>query len=317
MTDSVNFTIDEEGCTSRLDVVIARHIPSISRTTAGLLARDGHVRVNGREAKPSYRVNPGDRVEVDVVLPPSLSARPQEIPLSIVYRDGDLAIVDKPAGLVVHPSAGHEDGTLANALASRFPQTAGVGTQDRPGIVHRLDKDTSGLMVVALTAEAHVSLQHQIAERTAGRAYLALTAGRVEPEAGTIDAPIGRDPTNRKKMAIHGIASRPARTSYEVLEYLDEFSYLQARLHSGRTHQIRVHFAAIGHPLAGDAVYQGPAVPGLHRQFLHAYRLTLRSPGTGEQLEFVSPLPPDLRLILARLRGHDLSPTTGNAEEER
>jgi 23S rRNA pseudouridine1911/1915/1917 synthase len=191
---------------------------------------------------------------------------------------------------------------VANALAAAFPQTRSVGNEERPGIVHRLDKGTSGLMVVALSPAAYTSLQSQIAERSAERRYLALARGRLEPQQGVIDAPIGKDPRDPKRMAIGGIAARPARTSYRVLEYLPGFTLLEARLHTGRTHQIRVHLSALGHALAGDPVYGGPPFPGLERQFLHAHRLVLRSPSSGENLEFSSPLPTDLAEVLTALR---------------
>jgi 23S rRNA pseudouridine1911/1915/1917 synthase len=202
---------------------------------------------------------------------------------------------------VVHPSAGHADGTLANALTARFPQTSGVGTELRPGIVHRLDKDTSGLMVIALTPSAYASLQQQIAERSARRQYLALVEGGVLPERGRIDAPIGRDAQNRLRMGIDGIAARDAQTTYRLLEKAGNFSLLEATLHTGRTHQVRVHLAAIGHPIVGDRLYGGSAALGLERQFLHAYRLGLRSPSSGTELAFTSRLPYDLSRTLTAI----------------
>jgi 23S rRNA pseudouridine1911/1915/1917 synthase len=202
----------------------------------------------------------------------------------------------------VHPAAGHESGTLANALLARFPAVAEVGQELRPGIVHRLDKDTSGLIAVALNPTAQASLQRQIAAREAERRYIALATGKVEPAEGTIEAPIGRDPANRKRMTVHGLAARPARTTYRVLEYVDGFTLLDIRLHTGRTHQIRVHFAAIGHPLAGDTTYHGASLPSLRRQFLHADRLTVRSPSSGKELHFYSPLPTDLQVVVDALR---------------
>jgi 23S rRNA pseudouridine1911/1915/1917 synthase len=259
------------------------------------------VAVNGRAARPAYRVAEGDEITVSDVRPSSLSAAPEDIPLSIVYQDADLAVIDKPAGLVVHPAPGHAGGTLANALAARFPATRDVGAEERPGIVHRLDRDTSGLMVVALTPAAHADLQAQIASREASRQYLALVAGHLPRREGTIEAPIGRDVHDRKRMAVHGAAARSARTSYRVLESLPGFDLVEASLHTGRTHQIRVHFSAVGHPLAGDSRYGGPGLPGLCRQFLHAYRLGVRSPSGGQRLTFESLLPADLRAVLEEL----------------
>lgn len=302
---------------NRLDSFLAAHLHDVSRSLASTLIRDGHVAVNGRPARPSYRVSPGDRISVRVVRPPSLSATPEDIPLDIVYQDQDLVVIEKPAGLVVHPAPGHAGGTLANALAARFPDTREVGAEERPGIVHRLDRDTSGLMVVALTPGAAADLQRQIASREAGRRYLALVAGHMTQPEGVIDAPIGRDVRDRKRMATHGAASRAARTSYRVLESLHGFDLVEATLHTGRTHQIRVHFAAVGHPVAGDATYGGPSVPGLARQFLHAYRLAVRSPSTGSRIELQSPLPGDLRRVLRDLGSTALEPSGDGKKRNR
>jgi 23S rRNA pseudouridine1911/1915/1917 synthase len=301
MTESVCNLVSPEEAGSRLDVFLAEH-GSLSRSAAAGLIRDGHVQVNDSPAKPSTRLTSGDLVAGRVIRSPALSAAPEAIPLTIIYEDSDLAIIDKPAGLVVHPAAGHHSGTLANALMARFPAASAVGQADRPGIVHRLDKDTSGLMVVALNDTARKHLQRQIAERTAGRHYRALATGTVRPSQGQIEAPIGRDPDNRKRMWIYGLGHRPARTHYTVLEEFPGFTYLEVRLDTGRTHQIRVHFAALGHPLAGDELYHGGRLPGLTRQFLHAAELHLRAPSTGEPLSFHSPLPADLRAILKSLR---------------
>jgi 23S rRNA pseudouridine1911/1915/1917 synthase len=298
----VAFTVGPDEDRTRLDVAVVQHVEGMSRSAAQELVRGGRVRVNGKTARPSYRVTEGESVEVEVVPRPGLTAAPEDIPLSIVYQDSDVAVLDKPAGLVVHPAAGHVGGTLANALTALFPEVSGIGAPQRPGIVHRLDRDTSGLMVVALTPEAHASLQAQIAARTARRNYLTLVGGAVRPEEGVIDAPIGRDPRQRKRMGVHGVAARGARTAYRVLEQLSRFTYVEARLETGRTHQIRVHFAAIGHPVAGDRVYGGAALPGLTRQFLHAWKLAFQSPSAGQTLQFESPLPRDLQEVLEGVR---------------
>lgn len=302
MSTDYHFTVLEEESGKRLDVVLSARVPHLSRTAAGALARAGEVRVNGKIARASSRVTAGDTVLAAQQVPASLHAAPEPIPLDIVYRDADLAVINKPAGLVVHPAAGHRQGTLANALTFAFPGTTDVGTAERPGIVHRLDRDTSGLIVVALNPQALASLQAQIASREVGRRYLALVVGEPHPVEATIDAPIGRDRNNRQKMATHGLAARPARSTYRFLERLPGFSLLEVKLHTGRTHQIRVHMAALGHPIAGDTVYGGPKIPGLERQFLHAYRLTLRSPSTGREMTFEAKLPPDLQHILTALR---------------
>ncbi len=296
---AIQATEDDTGC--RLDVVLTRHL-SLSRSEAAAAIRDGGVLLNGSQAKPAAQVHAGDRIDGTYSRPAPLSATAESLPLRIVYQDTDLAVIDKAAGMVVHPSAGHRSGTVANALMSLFPQTSGVGGSVRPGIVHRLDKDTSGLLVVALSDASLRALQQQISTRMARREYLALAGGRVSPAEGEIEAPIGRDPSDRKRMAVHGISSRFALTHYLVLEALPGFSYLRVRLDTGRTHQIRVHFAAAGHPLAGDALYGGTHLAGLHRQFLHATQLTLQSPSSGAVLTFHSALPDDLRTVLEKLR---------------
>lgn len=302
MSELCHLEVESEDAGTRLDVFLAARLVSVSRSAAQRMVREGHVRVNGRITRPSTRVETGDVINGRIVLPPTLSARPESIPLTIVYADDDLAVIDKPAGMVVHPAPGHSSGTVANALAALYPAIRDLDGDVRPGIVHRLDKDTSGLMVVALSASAHAALQRQIAARQAGREYCALAGGIVSPDSGVIDAPIGRDQRERSRMAAHGAAARPARTAYRVRERLPGYTLLEARLETGRTHQIRVHFAASGHPLAGDSAYGGGELPGLNRQFLHATRLTLRSPSTGEVLDLRSPLPSDLDAVLRSLR---------------
>jgi 23S rRNA pseudouridine1911/1915/1917 synthase len=219
--------------------------------------------------------------------------------LRVVYRDEALAVVDKPAGLVVHPAPSHSGPTLVSELGELL---GGGEDPERPGIVHRLDKGTSGLLVVARTEAAHAALQRAVRERAVERVYLALAGGRLGSRTGTIDAPIGRAQRQRKRMAVSGAASRQARTHFEVLELLPRESYLEAKLETGRTHQIRAHFAAIGHPLSGDTTYGGAARYGLERQFLHAHRLAFAHPETGEPLSFESPLPEDLAAALEQAR---------------
>ncbi|MGH2448084.1 MAG: RluA family pseudouridine synthase [Chloroflexota bacterium] len=294
--------VTPEHAGDRLDAFVSSAIPDLSRSWSRQLIDSGNVLVNGSRAKAARRVQVGDVVTIDVIPPPGMSAAPEEIPLDIVYQDEDVAVINKRAGLVVHPSAGHHSGTLANGLAAAFPRIAEVGPAQRPGIVHRLDKDTSGLMVVALNPTAHSALQKQIAERSAERRYLALVPGLVEPAEGMIEGPIGRDEKRRDRMAVGGIAARPARTSYRIVESLPDFTLLEARLHTGRTHQIRVHLAGVGHPIAGDRLYGGAAVEGLARQFLHAYKLSFRSPTSGKRLEFSSELPEDLLRVREMLR---------------
>jgi 23S rRNA pseudouridine1911/1915/1917 synthase len=237
-----------------------------------------------------------------MVIPPSLSAAPQDIELRIVYEDEVMAVIDKPAGLVVHPAPGHPDGTLVNGLVRRYPAIAG-SDEFRPGIVHRLDKDTSGLLVVALAPAAQLSLSRQLKARTMHRRYTSLVWGDLRPDRGSIDIPVGRDRASRGRMAAgaDAIGARAARTQYTVVERLRELSLLDVVLETGRTHQIRVHMAYIGHPVAGDKLYGGRGLPGLTRQFLHAAELELSHPTTGTAVRFTSPLPPDLNLVLAAL----------------
>jgi 23S rRNA pseudouridine1911/1915/1917 synthase len=292
--------VEEAG--TRLDSFLANRMTEYSRGRLKELIECGELTLNGRRVKPATKVSSGDRIEGTLSAAPAMNAAAEKLALQVVYRDADLAVIDKPAGMVVHPAPGHESGTLANAVAAEFPETVSVGGLQRPGIVHRLDKDTSGLIVVALSAAAHQSLQQQLSSRAAGREYLALVQGHPKPAEGVIDAPKGRDRSDRKRMAAHGVSARAARTSYSVMEDLGPYSLVRAKLQSGRTHQIRVHFSAIGHPIVGDARYRGPVVEGLQRQFLHAVALTLESPSTGEQLSFQSELPPDLQGVLDRLR---------------
>jgi 23S rRNA pseudouridine1911/1915/1917 synthase len=287
----------------RLDRVIAARLPDLSRAYVQSLIEAGRVRVAGRARKASHRLRAGERVEV--VVPPAAAALEAEpLPLAIVYEDADLLVVDKPAGLVVHPAPGHERGTLVNAVLAHAPEVR-VNGSTRPGIVHRLDKDTSGLLVVAKHERALAALAAQFQERRTLKEYLALLDGAVEPDEGTIDAPLARDPRNRQRMAVLR-EGRPAVSHFTVRERFARHTLVAVRIESGRTHQIRVHCAFIGHPVAGDPLYgRGPdAAPGLplRRQFLHAARLGLTLP-SGPWREFTSPLPPDLTATLDALRG--------------
>ncbi len=290
----------------RLDVFVARCVPGLSRSRARTLVDQGLVTVGGRLAKPSHRLTPGERVAVIVPPPEPAEARPEPIPLVIAYEDDDLLVVDKPAGMPVHPGPGHSGGTLVNAVLAHCPSLAGVGGVLRPGIVHRLDKDTSGLVVVAKNDRAHRALQRQLKERTVEKRYVALAHGHVRPAEGVIDAPIARDPRRRKRMAIVA-GGREAVTRYRVVERLrgrerrgELYTLVEARPVTGRTHQIRVHFASVGHPLVGDAVYGKPS-PLVGRHFLHASGIAIVHPATGERLEFSSELPDDLQTALRRL----------------
>jgi 23S rRNA pseudouridine1911/1915/1917 synthase len=281
----------------RLDRFVADKCPELTRTHVQKLIADGFITVNGRGAKSSLRLDSGDRVDVVVPPAPPSPLTPEAIPLSIVYEDEDLLVVDKPPGLTVHPAPGHPDHTLINAILSHVPHLARMGDSLRPGIVHRLDKDTSGLMLVAKNQVAQMNLIEQFRARSVVKAYLVLVKGHLTPEKGIIDAAIGRDARNRKRMAVVR-EGRPARTQYQVIKYINDYTLLEILPETGRTHQIRVHLAAIGYPVVGDAVY-GVKSPYLSRQFLHACRLGFKLPSSGEYVEFKSELPSDLEKALA------------------
>lgn len=296
MAQELVLAADRSG--ERLDAYLARAVPDLSRSHAQKLIEAGRVLVNGRPAKAALRLAPGDEVRVHLPEPQPVTPAPEPIRLEVVYEDADLIVVNKPAGLTVHPAPGHPSGTLVNALLAHCPDLSGINGELRPGIVHRLDKDTSGLLVVAKNDRAQLALSEQFAGREVLKAYLALVEGRPQP-AGVIDAPIGRHPAQRKRMAVIA-EGRPARTRYRVVAQWDEAALVVALLETGRTHQVRVHFAAIGHPVVGDPVY-GRRSPLVARQFLHAWRLGFRHPRTGAWLEFEAPLPEDLRSALATL----------------
>ena len=285
----------------RLDYYLAGVDIGLTRSRLRHLIDSGDVLVNGAAVKPAHRVRPGDRVLVSVPPPRPSAAVPQDIPLTVVYQDADLVVIDKPAGLAAHPGPGHPDRTLVNGLLALCPDIQGIGGEVRPGIVHRLDKDTSGLMIAAKTESAHHGLSQQIKDRLVIKGYLALIEGTPSPETGVIDAPIGRDPRRRTRMAVTA-GGRESRTGYRLLERVGRFSLLELQLHTGRTHQARVHLAWLGHPILGDAVY-GKRSPLLPHHFLHAHRLAFAHPSTGEPLEFRSPLPPDLEVTLEAARG--------------
>jgi len=298
----------------RLDAWLARQLPSLSRARLQALIAEGCVLVDGAPARASARVRAGQSARVHVPAPAPAEPQPEDIPVAVVYEDQHLVVVDKPAGLVVHPGAGNARGTLVNALLGRVRDLSGVGGVLRPGIVHRLDRGTSGLLVVAKDDEAHRALVRQFASRTVEKEYLALVLGQPARASGEVDAPIGRDPVHRQKMSVRAPRGREARTSWRVEERFDGAALLRVRIHTGRTHQIRVHLASIGHPVAGDPVYGGTRPPSsrraeargallaLERPALHAARLAFTHPGTGERLAFESPLPEDLRRVLSRLR---------------
>jgi 23S rRNA pseudouridine1911/1915/1917 synthase len=276
----------------RLDKYVAEQRPELSRARVQQLIDAGHITVNGHQVKSSYKLVADDRLSITIPPPPPTCLIPESMPLAILYEDDDVLVVDKPAGLITHPASGNQQHTLVNAILAHFPALAEMGSFPRPGIVHRLDKDTSGVMVVAKQSLAQLNLAAQFREHSVVKVYLVLVRGHLTPEAGVIEADIGRDGRNRKRMAVVR-RGREARTEYQVKKYPGNFTLLEVRTHTGRTHQIRVHLAAIGHPVVGDATY-GIKVPFLSRQFLHAHRLGFRLSSTGEYREFTSELPSDL-----------------------
>jgi len=293
--DKTYSLIADEG-DARLDKYVCARHPELSRTRVQKLIAAGKVTVNGQSAKPGLRLNIGDKIELNIPPTPPQELKPEAIPLKIIYEDDDLLAVDKPAGLTVHPAPGHPGHTLVNAILAHFPHLADIGDSLRPGVVHRLDKDTSGVMLVAKNSQAQVNLSKQFKSHSVTKAYLALVKGKLEPENGIIEADIGRDPRNRKKMAVVA-EGREARTEYRVVKYIGDYSLLEMMPETGRTHQIRVHLAAIGFPVVGDKIY-GVKAPFLTRQFLHACRLGFKLPSTGEYVEFESELPEDLQKAL-------------------
>ncbi|MBE9469881.1 MAG: RluA family pseudouridine synthase [Chloroflexi bacterium] len=282
----------------RLDKYAVQALPQFSRSHIQKLIDQGYILVNGQRAKASQRLNANDSITIE--LPPTVSHPVAEpIPLTIAYEDGDIVVIDKPAGLTVHPAPGHPNHTLVNAILAHCSELAISSDSTRPGIVHRLDKDTSGLMVVAKNEFARQYLVAQFKSHAVTKGYLVLVRGKLLPDQGRIEAPIGRDPRNRQRMAIVE-GGKEASTEYKVRKHLGDCSFLEVSPETGRTHQIRVHLSAIGHPVVGDAVY-GAKSPYVKRQFIHAYRLGFCLPKTGKYQEFTCALPRDLKLALQSL----------------
>jgi 23S rRNA pseudouridine1911/1915/1917 synthase len=297
---------------ARLDAFLAAHVEGVSRTRLKHAIEDGDVLVSGCAAKPSYKLRAGDAVELEMPAPPASNFTPEDIPLQIVFEDDALVVVDKAAGMVVHPAAGVSSGTLANALAFHFEKLSAHAGRQRPGIVHRLDRDTSGLMVVAKTESAHEHLADQFRAREVFKSYVALVHGRLRDESGRIEEPLARDPRLRTRMAVVR-GGRPSLSLYRVRRAYERFTLVDVQIKTGRTHQIRVHLAHLKHPVVGDKVYNGgrdttvsdvrvrAAIRAMGRQFLHAERLGFRHPQTGETLSFHAPLPGELSRMLQAL----------------
>jgi 23S rRNA pseudouridine1911/1915/1917 synthase len=310
-----SLTATEKEAGRRLDTVIAARIPALSRAYVGRLIREGRVTVNSLTTKPAYVTRRGDVVRSEIPIPQPITCKPEPIPLAILYEDSEIIVLNKPAGLVVHPAAGHQSGTLVNALLYHCRDLQGIGGELRPGIVHRLDKDTSGTLVVAKNDTAHDCLSRQFRKRQVQKQYLALVWGDMKASAGVIDLPIGRHPVDRKKMSTKSRRSRSTETGWKIKEALSGVTLLELDLKTGRTHQIRVHCAATGHPVVGDAIYGGTKrwkdaplrdvrhiLRSVKRQMLHAWKLAFAHPRTGELMRLESPLPEDMASVLESLR---------------
>ena len=298
---STVFTAECAG--ERLDVTLVRHIPELSRSYAQRLIEDGQVLVDGTVRKANYKLRGGEEIACTVPPAEEIEIRAEAIPLDVLYEDEDMIVINKPRGMVVHPAAGVASGTLVNALLYHCKDLSGINGVLRPGIVHRLDKDTSGVMVAAKNDMAHHFLARQIRDKEARREYRAIVHGNIVPRAGVITGDIGRHPTDRKKMAIVRENGKPATTHFEVLERFGAYTYVACCLETGRTHQIRVHMTSIGHPLVGDAKYTAKKNPfAITGQALHSLTLSLSHPRTGEEMAFKARLPADMEEILHTLR---------------
>jgi 23S rRNA pseudouridine1911/1915/1917 synthase len=316
MSKRFTITIDSDSRGIRLDMVVAARVAGLSRSQAKRLIEEGNVTVDGRVAKASHAVAAGEEIRIVVPPPETPSALPETIPLDVLYEDADIIVVNKPAGMVVHPAAGHPAGTLVNALLAHCKDLSGVGGELKAGIVHRLDMGTSGVIIAAKNNAAHQSLAAQFKDRTVEKIYGALVLGAPRDESGSFAAPLGRSRGDRKRISSRTRKGRVALTEWQVLEHFGKhLTWVEVRIRTGRTHQIRVHFAEAGHPIAGDPVYGGArrgeqlaagpvrsAVGALTRPALHAWRLAISHPRTGERLQFRAPLPADIEETLAALR---------------
>ena len=302
MSESVTYTAEQTG--ERLDVFLVRQQPDFSRAHVQKLIREGSAMVDGRMRKANYKLNDGARITLTIPEAEPVEIKAEDIPLDILYEDEDIIVVNKARGMVVHPASGVNSGTLVNALLFHCHDLSGINGEIRPGIVHRLDKDTSGVMVCAKNDKAHVDLAEQIRTKSAHRIYRAIVHGNIKEEAGIIKGDIGRHLTDRKKMAIVLENGKPAVTHFRVLERFGDYTLVECQLETGRTHHIRVHMTSIGHPLVNDPKY-GPrkSTPfAIEGQALHSLTLTLRHPTTGEEMQFEAPLPADMQKILTALR---------------
>ncbi|PCL94381.1 RluA family pseudouridine synthase [Paenibacillus lautus] len=303
-TEAIEWTVDADAAKTRIDKYITENLgEDVSRSQVQLWIADGHVSVNDGPIKSNYKVSQGDRIVLKVPEPSAVEIIPEDIPLEIAFEDGDVIVVNKPRGMVVHPAPGHSSGTLVNALMFHCKDLSGINGELRPGIVHRIDKDTTGLIMAAKNDKAHASLAAQLKEHSVNRRYLALVHGNISHDQGTIDAPIGRDSQDRKLYTVTDRNSKHAVTHFTVVERFGDYSLLELKLETGRTHQIRVHMKYIGHPLVGDPVYGKSKGIKLNGQALHAAVLGFVHPSTGEYKEFSAPMPSDMNELLTILRG--------------
>ena len=300
MKDSrpIEFLVSENEAKLRLDHFLAERLPEYSRSRLQQLIRSGFVRLNGGASRPRQIVRAGDKIDLIEPPPEKVDIRPEAIPLDVLFEDDDLIVINKPAGMTVHPGAGQREHTLVNALLSHCTTLSGIGGKERPGIVHRLDKETSGCLVVAKNDMAHRELSKQFAARKVEKIYLALVAGKLRKPAGVIDEKIGRHPVDRKRMQVSSHRGRTARTEYRVIRSSDAASLIECRLHSGRTHQIRVHLHHLGYPVLGDKVYASRFAKNFPRQMLHAWKLGFRHPRTSQWQTFEASLPEDFDIAL-------------------
>lgn len=301
MGEKIDFIAEKSG--ERIDVFLARKYPEMSRSHLQKLITAEEVLINGKSRKANYKLSEGELVSLSLPEPEVINISPENIPLDILYEDSDIIVINKPRGMVVHPAAGVTTGTLVNALLAHCDDLSGINGVIRPGIVHRLDKDTSGVMVAAKNDAAHINLSEQIKNKTAKRVYWAIVFGNIKESSGTINGDIGRNPNDRQKMAIVTANGKPATTKFKVLERFGQYTLIECRLLTGRTHQIRVHMTSIGHPLVGDPKYgRGKSPFKIQGQALHSLNLTLVHPKTGEEMIFEAPLPEDMKKILSAMR---------------
>jgi 23S rRNA pseudouridine1911/1915/1917 synthase len=297
----IRLVVPKEASKRRLDRFLAGELPQFSRSRIQQLIRAGLVKLNGKKARPRDLLRTNDQVDLTEPPPDKIDNQPENIPLDVLFENDDLIVINKPAGMVVHPGAGHREHTLVNALLHHCPILSGIGGKERPGIVHRLDKDTSGCIVVAKNDETHRELSAQFAARTVEKIYLALVAGKLRKSSGVIEEKIGRHPVDRQRMSVASSRGRSAKTEYRTMRSADGMSLVECKLHSGRTHQIRVHLHHLGHPVLGDKVYGPKPSKNFSRQMLHAWKLGFRHPRTREWKRFEAPLPDDFERALSKL----------------